>query len=386
MVFDGPGELVYRAAQFEEERFVLDVPVPEARRSAGGRFRRPLERTAAAPAEIAARVWSEEAEIYAALVTGLRDYVDKNGFREVVIGLSGGIDSALTAAIAVDALGPDAVWGVTMPARYSSEGSVDDSGDLAANLGCRFDVIADRRHLRCVPRRARPCLRWDRAGRRRGEPPGPDPRGDPHGAVEQVRRHGAWPPATSRRWPSATPRSTATWWAGMRCSRTCSRRWCIAWRGGVTVTARSFRGRSSTSRRRRSSAPTRRTRTRCPSTTCSTRSCGATSSSTRLWTVIVADGFDAASWSSRSPGWSIATSTSGAKRPGGPDHPQGVRQGPPAPHHQSLRLNCRHCVALVFWGDGNSSWRRPHQRNTVCPRRGPIVGLRRWSSARVRVL
>jgi NAD+ synthase (glutamine-hydrolysing) len=71
----------------------------------------------------------------------LRDYVTKNGFREVVIGLSGGIDSALTAAIAVDALGGDAVWGVTMPARYSSEGSVSDSADLAERLGCRFDVV-----------------------------------------------------------------------------------------------------------------------------------------------------------------------------------------------------------------------------------------------------
>ncbi|MGA9595163.1 MAG: NAD(+) synthase, partial [Acidimicrobiia bacterium] len=84
----------------------------------------------------------ENGEIYTALVTGLRDYVQKNGFRDVVIALSGGIDSALTAAIAVDALGPDAVWGVTMPTRFSSEGSVNHSIELAKNLGCRIDEIA----------------------------------------------------------------------------------------------------------------------------------------------------------------------------------------------------------------------------------------------------
>ena len=80
-------------------------------------------------------------EFLTALVTGLRDYVYKNGFRDVVIGLSGGIDSALTAAIAVDALGPGSVWGVTMPTRFSSEGSVNHSVDLANNLGCRIDEI-----------------------------------------------------------------------------------------------------------------------------------------------------------------------------------------------------------------------------------------------------
>ena len=89
---------------------------------------------------MAARL-SAEAEVYQALVTGLRDYVGKNGFPGVVIGLSGGIDSALTAAIATDALGPASVWGVTMPTRYSSEGSIADSRDLAERLGFRFDVI-----------------------------------------------------------------------------------------------------------------------------------------------------------------------------------------------------------------------------------------------------
>jgi NAD+ synthase (glutamine-hydrolysing) len=87
------------------------------------------------------RLEPEEAEIYQALVTGLRDYVQKNGFEQVVIGLSGGIDSALSAAVAADALGPDDVWGVAMPTRFSSEGSLLDAKALAEHLGIRFDVI-----------------------------------------------------------------------------------------------------------------------------------------------------------------------------------------------------------------------------------------------------
>ncbi|MGD2051382.1 MAG: NAD+ synthase [Acidimicrobiia bacterium] len=143
MVFDASGTLVYRAVQFAEERFVFDLAVsdgdePEApiavtpaRARAGERLDPPppVERL------------DEEAEIYQALVLGLRDYVAKNGFESVVVGLSGGIDSALTAAIAVDALGPEAVRGVTMPARFSSEGSIRDSEELARRLGCRFEEI-----------------------------------------------------------------------------------------------------------------------------------------------------------------------------------------------------------------------------------------------------
>lgn len=142
MVFDRRGELIYRASQFDEEHFVVDIPV-----AVGGFDGRLIPVTAgrgheASPPipEIKPRL-SPEAEVYAALVTGLRDYVRKNGFHEVVIGLSGGIDSALTAAIAVDALGADAVWGITMPTRFSSGGSVDHSVELAENLGHRIDEI-----------------------------------------------------------------------------------------------------------------------------------------------------------------------------------------------------------------------------------------------------
>ncbi len=83
-------------------------------------------------------------EIYGALVLGVRDYVHKNGFDKVVLGLSGGIDSALTAAIAVDALGSDNVMGVTMPSQFSSTGSVADSEKLARNLGIRFEQVPIR--------------------------------------------------------------------------------------------------------------------------------------------------------------------------------------------------------------------------------------------------
>ena len=85
---------------------------------------------------------ADEAEVYAAIVTGLRDYVRKNGFRSVVLGLSGGIDSAVTAALAVDALGSGAVYGVSMPSSYSSSHSRDDAADLARRTGLRYSTIA----------------------------------------------------------------------------------------------------------------------------------------------------------------------------------------------------------------------------------------------------
>lgn len=133
LVFDGAscvfapdGTLVHRSPQFEEDRFFVDIPV-------GGEGPREC---------CVAPLLDETAEIYSALRTGVRDYVVKNGFRQVVVGLSGGIDSALTTAIAVDALGADNVWGVTMPSRFSSPGSIDDSRELASKLGVRFDVVS----------------------------------------------------------------------------------------------------------------------------------------------------------------------------------------------------------------------------------------------------
>ncbi len=132
LVFDGAslvlgpdGSVIHRSPQFEEDFFVVDVPVGEEQAEEGSIT--PLLE----PTE----------EVYRALTTGLGDYVRKNGFSGVVIALSGGIDSALTATIAADALGPDAVWGVAMPSRFSSKHSVDDARELALTLGIRFEVI-----------------------------------------------------------------------------------------------------------------------------------------------------------------------------------------------------------------------------------------------------
>jgi NAD+ synthase len=81
-------------------------------------------------------------DVYRAMVVGLRDYVTRNGFPGVLLGLSGGIDSALSAAIAVDALGADKVWGVMLPSKYTSEESLEDARECARLLGCRHDVIS----------------------------------------------------------------------------------------------------------------------------------------------------------------------------------------------------------------------------------------------------
>jgi NAD+ synthase (glutamine-hydrolysing) len=156
-VFDAKGGLIARAAAFEEDLLFVDLPVDEVfrQRLHDPRLRKarldnadrvsvvhvsdaPEREQESGEPSLTTRVTpplGDIDEIYAALVLGTRDYVQKNGFHEVVIGLSGGIDSALTATIAVDALGPQAVHGVLMPSRYSSQGSVDDAVALAQNLG-----------------------------------------------------------------------------------------------------------------------------------------------------------------------------------------------------------------------------------------------------------
>jgi NAD+ synthase (glutamine-hydrolysing) len=145
MAFDGEGNLLYRAPQFEEDLFWLDVPLSEEGKSgvkAVTVSRGDLLEGDPEPMPESRERLGEDATVYRALCLGLADYVHKNGFRKVVIGLSGGIDSALTAAIAADALGPENVWGITMPGRYSSTGSVDDSRLLAENLGIEFSQIS----------------------------------------------------------------------------------------------------------------------------------------------------------------------------------------------------------------------------------------------------
>jgi NAD+ synthase (glutamine-hydrolysing) len=129
LIFDGSslvlnreGEVVARAKSFEEDLIFFDP------NDLTGDFREQVE--------------GGEAEVYAALVLGTRDYVRKCGFSRVIVGLSGGIDSALTAVIAADAVGPENVIGIGMPGPYSSGGSVDDARQLATNLGIRFEILS----------------------------------------------------------------------------------------------------------------------------------------------------------------------------------------------------------------------------------------------------
>lgn len=135
VVVDAGGSVVARAAHFVEELLVVDVPV--ASRTTTTQCVVATAPTTK-PSPIAARVAvvaDDYNRILAALALGTRDYVHKNGFTDVVLGLSGGIDSALVAAIAVEALGAAHVHGVSMPSRYSSEGSKTDAAALARNLG-----------------------------------------------------------------------------------------------------------------------------------------------------------------------------------------------------------------------------------------------------------
>jgi len=120
-VVDREGRVIARAAQFEEELLVCEVPSPTP-----GRLPEPLP---------------DLAEVYAALVLGLRDYVGKNGFRHVGVALSGGIDSALVALLAVDALGPEHVSCVVMPSPHSSPETQQDARNIAANLGVELIEI-----------------------------------------------------------------------------------------------------------------------------------------------------------------------------------------------------------------------------------------------------
>jgi len=149
LVFDGDsmvvspgGHVLARAPQLIDHLLLVDLDLPQADAARdpidlGGaeRERPPLPDPITIPV-------SHEESVYRALTVGLRDYVDKNGFPSVVLGLSGGIDSALVAALALDALGPDRVIGVSMPSKYSSEHSRDDARELAERAGMDYRTVA----------------------------------------------------------------------------------------------------------------------------------------------------------------------------------------------------------------------------------------------------
>ena len=174
VVFDQQGELLGRAKSFAEDLLIVDVNVDEVFRTRLHDPRRRKERRVGTSSDVEPAIFvsgpaplsaiTPEArprvtqiklqptaqiepyppyleEVYSALVLGVADYVRKNHFQDAVIALSGGIDSALTATIAVDALGKEHVVGISMPSRYSSTGSIDDAHTLAANLGIEFHVL-----------------------------------------------------------------------------------------------------------------------------------------------------------------------------------------------------------------------------------------------------
>lgn len=145
MVFDHHGDLVMRSPQFEEKLTFVDLEVNESLSTRGVPVIEVSAESRARGEEQRGLISSPAADleqVFGALVLGTRDYVRKNGFTDVVIGLSGGIDSALVAAVAVEALGKQHVHGVSMPSRYSSEGSKTDAAILASNLGIDMQTIS----------------------------------------------------------------------------------------------------------------------------------------------------------------------------------------------------------------------------------------------------
>ncbi|MET0578924.1 MAG: NAD+ synthase [Ilumatobacteraceae bacterium] len=155
LVFDAEGALIARGPQFREDLMIVDVPVPAVYRQRlldpRGRISQvSLPKIVVTEAPVAHEAPLDnpivehlpaDGELYEALVLGTRDYCAKNGFTDVVIGLSGGIDSTIVAVIAVDALGADHVHGVSMPSRYSSDHSKSDAFTLAQNLGLDYRTI-----------------------------------------------------------------------------------------------------------------------------------------------------------------------------------------------------------------------------------------------------
>jgi NAD+ synthase/NAD+ synthase (glutamine-hydrolysing) len=142
IVLDAEGKVIAQGRSFEEDLIYFDSE------SLTGDLHEQIE--------------GDEASVYAALVLGTRDYIQKCGFRKAIIGLSGGIDSALTAVIAVDAVGAENVIGVGMPGPYSSPGSIEDARSLARNLGIRFELLS----INCAVEAYRETLKGVFAGRK----------------------------------------------------------------------------------------------------------------------------------------------------------------------------------------------------------------------------
>jgi NAD+ synthase (glutamine-hydrolysing) len=137
LVFNEAGELIAKAKAFEEDFLIVDT-------------------VSAKPIRLPNV--SDEENIHNALVLGLRDYFHKCGFKSAVLGLSGGIDSALVAYLAAKALGPENVHGISLPSQFSSQGSLDDARDLAKNLGIRYDVLPIEKPFECARDQLKPLF------------------------------------------------------------------------------------------------------------------------------------------------------------------------------------------------------------------------------------
>ena len=168
VAFDATGHLIAAGTAFAEDLVLVDLDSPVAIQP------EPVKLVAA---------------LHDALVLGLRDYTRKCGFKSVVLGLSGGIDSAVTACLAVAALGAENVMGVSMPSQFSSKGSIDDARDLAHNLGIRWETIPIQNVFEQFKAHAAAGVQGTTGRHDRGKHPGAHPRHNPDGALEQVRAH-----------------------------------------------------------------------------------------------------------------------------------------------------------------------------------------------------
>ena len=321
------GDLVARAKQFVEDLLVVDLDVRPAfrnvtRPAAGQRCRCPrpvsearLDRAVAPRVEPA---FAPVREVYEALVLGTRDYVRKNGFTDVLIGLSGGIDSALVAAIAVDALGAEHVIG-----RAHAVALLERAQRRRRRRARREPRHADATRCRSSPRTRRsktmltPMFEGTAPGRRRGERAGAHPRQRADDDLEQVRLDGADAPATRARWLPGYATLYGDMAGGFAVIKDVPKTLVYALCDDLNERAgprADPAARASRSRRRRSSRPVSSTPTRCRRTTCSIRSSRATSKTTCRSPSSIARGYDADARRTGSRAWSIATSTSGARR------------------------------------------------------------------------
>ena len=148
LVFDGgsfaldsTGEVIAKSEQFESSLNIVDIECEIESGSPDLVLSGAINKDKGAAITLISPSLSDEEEIWKALVVGLKDYVSKNGFKSVALGLSGGIDSALTATLAVDALGKESVYGLLMPSKYSSTHSISDAKELAENLGIGYEII-----------------------------------------------------------------------------------------------------------------------------------------------------------------------------------------------------------------------------------------------------